>query len=1064
LYADLDVYVVINPNVPKPYKPGDYKFQIVCTNPGLGIPPINITIKLSEDGVEKLTRRQILTSNSFSNVNWVSGQVRPESTLFGDPNSGELTAKTIIVEPIDFIWDVKGFKVSSGTIATIVSDQLKADYSNELFECNEANTDLDLTDSEDFEINLNFALKTNRLPENAAALLLDTELTAQLCGTIPSRTCNGTPSPQELIVVFNPPQAIRYEGDTIPINPPAPPSLPTFQPPSPIAPIGPIIIADPIALVFENTSVGTVRKQTFRLINIGDETATITGMYSTSIIESFYFGFNRSYPFQLLPDQAITGEAIFAPPTADIFSDLAQVTIALGGEDVVACELPVLGEGGGDPGEAKFKGIALRGDTNLTSDLNFGDTEITEPKSGYIRIYNTGNDPAGLTISESIVIGPEGYYQSTDPEFDKVGLLVSFDGASGSTTFSDESLLGNTLTPLGGAAVSANPKFGSGNLVTNGTQTLKLSNRFQFAMDDFTVECWVKPGVQLDGGYNTVIGSYSNNFTSTGDWSLRTRISGSNQLGFTIRNASNWTDIETGVDLNDTLWHHIAITREGSTLRIYSDGILRGTATSSTTFNDIYDIVIGGNNNTYEFEKNYVGAIDELRITRGLARYTGGTYTVPTNPFPGQQPVNVEYQTNFEDPNKTSFATGIVNINGIIWTLSDAVIAANASGDLKNGAKSIRLRDGSVDTNTPFLNGLSSFKFLAARSNFSGDRTGVSPTVDVQYSTNNGATWTTIGTINFAGVDTLTEYSYTVNTTTATRLRIIKVAGDSGKRINIDDFVVYKCPGCPGSELTPFSTLALNNPITIPIAQTIDVQIVYNPQNEADHTCVYRVTSDADLGVDDPFDGYTYADVYGTGVPLSPTRTLEVIGSSSFGEAVAGRTKDSVITLKNDGNSSLLLGNILSQDPFSLNLESLGLGIIDPSIFEQDVINGVVVPRVYVYDFPIAYELLGNESTSPEIIVTFSPPSVDTYSGKLFFTVLDTTPLTFGDEEWIATGFGVFPPSPPPEPQPEPEPDPEPGPDPGVDPPPNPLSPTCIERECEIPYIYDYSANEDNLT
>ena len=145
-------------------------------------------------------------------------------------------------------------------------------------------------------------------------------------------------------------------------------------------------------------------------------------------------------------------------------------------------------------------------------------------------------------------------------------------------------------------------------------------------------------------------------------------------------------------------------------------------------------------------------------------------------------------------------------------------------------------------------------------------------------------------------------------------------------------------------------------------------------------------------------------------------------------------------------------------------MESLGLGVINPSVIEQGVVDGVVYPKVYQYVFPIAYPLLGNGTTSPNITITFSPPSVATYNGKLLFEVLPTTPLTFGDNEWPVTGKGIFQPLPPPEPEPEPEPDPEPGPDPGVDPPPNPLSPTCIQKSCEIPYIYDYSVNEPNLT
>jgi hypothetical protein len=696
--GNLEIYVAINPNSPKPYKPGTYNLLIVTDNDS--IPPINITINLSSNGILNLARQAILTSNSYSLVNWIAGDPRPPSTLLGDPITGDLTAQNISISPVIFLWNEPGFKVSAGNIGAVLMSKIKENYEDSgLFECNSENNSFNILNSGDIEVEVNLALLTDNLPENSSASLTDTKITASLCGLIPEKTCDISAFPKYITVIFNPPAGTRFNGDTNPppippiIPPPPPIPPPPTDPPNPQnfpgggggggggvtpptpppPPIGPIIVAEPNPLVFENTDVGTVRKKTFRLINLGDQPATITSMYSTLLSEPFYFGFGIPYPFELLPNQSITGEAIFSPPTADVFEDFSQVTMDLEGADVVTCEMLVTGTGtvAGDPGEPKFKGIALTGDNDQTSDLNFGNTELNQPKEGFIRVTNTGNDPDGLTISDATIIG------------------------------------------------------------------------------------------------------------------------------------------------------------------------------------------------------------------------------------------------------------------------TDAV----------------------------------------------------------QFST-----------------------------------------------------------AIPGGSLN------------IPVASAVDIQVIYDPQATGDHTSQFRITSDADQGQDDPINGYNYANVFGTGTLFVPTRTLEIDGGSNFGEVIAeSDPKDLAITMTNNGNSPLLIRGIFSQDPFTLNLESLGQGVITPTVIEQGAVNGVVYPRVYQYVFPTIYSLEGNGTTSPGITITFSPPSVATYSGKIFFDISSSTPLTFGDDEWNVSGVGTFAPLPPIEPEPEPEPDPEPGPDPGVDPPPNPLSPTCIERQCEIPYIYDYSVNEDNL-
>jgi len=140
---------------------------------------------------------------------------------------------------------------------------------------------------------------------------------------------------------------------------------------------------------------------------------------------------------------------------------------------------------------------------------------------------------------------------------------------------------------------------------------------------------------------------------------------------------------------------------------------------------------------------------------------------------------------------KGSYTTGTVTLSGLNWELTETLIGT-ADSDIKNGASAARIRNnGSLTMVADKPNGLGTISFLYARSNFGGDRTGVSPTFVVEYSTNGGGNWTQAGSaVSLAGVDTLTEFSETVNVGGDIRVRIRQTAGESGRRWNVDDIVI----------------------------------------------------------------------------------------------------------------------------------------------------------------------------------------------------------------------------------------------------------------------------------
>lgn len=82
------------------------------------------------------------------------------------------------------------------------------------------------------------------------------------------------------------------------------------------------------------------------------------------------------------------------------------------------------------------------------------------------------------------------------------------------------------------------------------------------------------------------------------------------------------------------MWHHFALVRSGTTIKLYCDGILVGSATSVGTLRtDAWPLYVGSYAGRGYGNEVFDGYIDEFRVTRGVARYPAD-FTPPTAAFP----------------------------------------------------------------------------------------------------------------------------------------------------------------------------------------------------------------------------------------------------------------------------------------------------------------------------------------------------------------------------------------------------------------------------------------------
>jgi hypothetical protein len=220
-----------------------------------------------------------------------------------------------------------------------------------------------------------------------------------------------------------------------------------------------------------------------------------------------------------------------------------------------------------------------------------------------------------------------------DPFRSQVSLLLHGNGTNGSTTITDSSPTPKTVTAVGNAQIStAQSKFGGASIAFDGSgdylQTADTSD-LKFGSGDFTVEAWVNLTVGTSSAY--IVSKYTAFVSSPGIvFTILRNNHPTNPRGLFIVLGSS--QVLFGSDLiADGTWYHIAMTRSDNSVRVFVNGTQAGTTfTSSTDLTDTAVLRIGASNDTDSFANGY---IDDLRITKGVARYTSN-FTPPAAPFP----------------------------------------------------------------------------------------------------------------------------------------------------------------------------------------------------------------------------------------------------------------------------------------------------------------------------------------------------------------------------------------------------------------------------------------------
>lgn len=274
---------------------------------------------------------------------------------------------------------------------------------------------------------------------------------------------------------------------------------------------------------------------------------------------------------------------------------------------------------------------------------------------------------------------------ANDPYWNSVVLAMHMDD----TGLTD--MKGHAVTLGGNAARSATQsKFGGYSAKFDGNNdylSVASSADFAFGTGDFTVEGWlyragdtvvgtISAGIILDMRTEEPSAQIELHLNGSTDpsspRSVALYVSGANRIISTAQVTNAFT--------------HFALVRASGVTKLYLDGVSQGSYPDANNY-VASAIVIGGRFAAVSTNyRSLNGYIDDLRITKGVSRYTAN-FTVPAEAFPNTPP-------QLSGTVKDSSGTPVSRVVRA-YRRSDGVIGGSAVSSASDGAFSVSAYDGS---------------------------------------------------------------------------------------------------------------------------------------------------------------------------------------------------------------------------------------------------------------------------------------------------------------------------------------------------------------------------------
>ena len=283
-----------------------------------------------------------------------------------------------------------------------------------------------------------------------------------------------------------------------------------------------------------------------------------------------------------------------------------------------------IGSNGAGPFKGNISNVRIVNGVSVYNVGNF--TPPVQPLPAVQVSNNIGSPSKSINSNQTSLLVSTPYNSNflTDGSFNGVTLTQQTVGQYPSSTY--------TLT-----SNSANPFNSNGSIFTPGSIFFNGSSQYlsipsnanlNFSTGDFTVEAWINTTAANAGDF-FIISS-----TGTGGFFF-----GYNPVAAQYgwgRTAVDW-DGYSGFTRTDNVWQHIAISRQGTSIRMFLNGVQSVAAQTNSTAYDLSltSTVVGWQSGGYYFP----GYMSNVRVVKGTAVYTQNF--IPTSgPFTNNQTFN----------------------------------------------------------------------------------------------------------------------------------------------------------------------------------------------------------------------------------------------------------------------------------------------------------------------------------------------------------------------------------------------------------------------------------------
>jgi hypothetical protein len=217
----------------------------------------------------------------------------------------------------------------------------------------------------------------------------------------------------------------------------------------------------------------------------------------------------------------------------------------------------------------------------------------------------------GYTVNDRIIINGTAL-GGFGAENDLIVRVGSTNGTGGITSITSAKQITSNGTPK---ISTAQFKFSTSSMLLNPTDgttdyvSIASTSEFSFGTSNYTIDFWI---------YRNRTGTTEFLYdmrTSGTQISPTIYINSSNYINYFVNGADRITGITT---VNASSWYHVAVSRQGTSTRLFVNGTLQGTYTDSNNYAE-RPVVVGAR---YDGVFGFYGYVDELRVSKGVSRFT----------------------------------------------------------------------------------------------------------------------------------------------------------------------------------------------------------------------------------------------------------------------------------------------------------------------------------------------------------------------------------------------------------------------------------------------------------